>query len=117
MRHGKEGKKFNRKTGERRSFLRNLVNDLFRNGKIQTTEARAKAIRLIAERCITIAKKQDLAARRLLLSRLHNATIVSRLMSDIGPKYATRAGGYLRITKMGKQRKRDGSHVSTIELV
>lgn len=118
MRHGVKGnKKFNRKTGRRRSFLRNLVNDLIRTGKIETTEARAKAIRPQAERCITIAKRQDLAGRRLLLSRLQNKKIVNRLMDELGPKFAERKGGYLRITKEGKSRKRDGSRLAVIELV
>jgi large subunit ribosomal protein L17 len=117
MRHGKEGKKFNRKTGERRSFLRNLVNDLFRAGKIETTETRAKAIRPLAERYISIAKKQTLSSRRLLLSRMQSPTLVSRLMDEIGPKYKERAGGYLRIVKSGKSRKRDGSRLAVIEFV
>lgn len=117
MRHGKEGKKFNRKTGPRRSFVRNLVNDLFRAGRIETTETRAKAIRPLAERYVSIAKRQTLASRRVLLARLHNAKIVSRLMDEIGPKYKERPGGYLRIVKSGKSRKRDGSRLAVIEFV
>jgi large subunit ribosomal protein L17 len=117
MRHRKEGKKFNRIAGRRRSFVRNLVNDFFRHGRIETTETRAKAIRPMVERSISLAKKQDLASRRLLLSRLQSKTVVERLMSEIGPRYKERAGGYTRIVKGGKTRKRDGSRLAVIEYV
>jgi large subunit ribosomal protein L17 len=117
MRHLKKGKKFHRITGRRKSFLRNLANDLVRSGKIETTESRAKAIRPIVERFVTIAKKQDLASRRLLISRLHNETIVNKLMTDLGPRYTGRRGGYLRITKLAKSRKRDGTRMARIEFV
>ncbi|OGY99322.1 MAG: 50S ribosomal protein L17 [Candidatus Liptonbacteria bacterium RIFCSPLOWO2_01_FULL_52_25] len=117
MRHLKKGKKFGRLRGDRRAFLRNLVNDLLRVGKIETTETRAKAIRPVAERLITIAKAQTLASRRLLLSRVHNVKIMEKLMRDIGPRYAERPGGYLRIVKLGKSRKRDGGRVARIEFV
>lgn len=117
MRHRKEGKKFNRISGRRRSFLRNLVNDLIRTGKIETTEARAKAIRPKTERLVTIAKKQDLASRRLLLSRVQSKPVVNKLVDELASKYGERKGGYLRITKSGKSRKRDGSRLATIEFV
>ncbi len=117
MRHRKEGKKFGRLTGRRKSFLRNLVTALVRSGKIETTEVRAKAIRPMAERMVTIAKKQDLAGRRLLLARLQNKTAVSKLVDEIGPRYAERKGGYLRIIKSGKAKKRDGSRLAVIEFV
>ena len=117
MRHHVQGKKFNRTTGPRRAFLRNLANDLIRAGKIETTEARAKAIRPLVERMVTIAKKQTLASRRLLISRLHNKAIVQKLYEEIGPRYAGRVGGYLRITKLGKSRKRDGAPVARVEFV
>ena len=117
MRHLKKGKKFNRLAGPRRSFLRNLANDLVRAGRIETTEARAKAIRPMVERLVSIAKKQDLAARRLLLQRVHNKDIAEKLYSELGPRYAERPGGYLRITKLAVSRKRDGSRLSAIEFV
>jgi large subunit ribosomal protein L17 len=117
MRHLKKGKKFNRLSGERRSFLRNLANDLVRAGRIETTEARAKAVRPIVERLVSIAKKQDLAARRLLLMRVHNKDIAEKLYSELGPRYALRPGGYLRIIKLARSRKRDGSRLSAVEFV
>ena len=117
MRHLKKGKKFNRIAGRRRSFLRNLTNDLIRKERIETTEIRAKAIRPIAERMVTIAKKQNLAARRLLFSRLQDKRVVSKLYEEIGPRYQERAGGYLRIVKLAKSRKRDGARLARIEFV
>lgn len=117
MRHAKQGKKFHRETGPRRSFLRNLANDVIRTGKIETTEIRAKAIRPIVERYVTIAKGQTLAARRLLFRRLQNMKVVDKLYHDIAPRYAERKGGYLRITKLGKTKKRDSAPLATIEFV
>ena len=117
MRHLKKGKKFNRLTDRRRHFLRNLASDLIRSGKIETTEARAKAIRPIVERFVTTAKKQTLASRRLLISRLHNENVVRKLYEDIAPRYSDRNGGYTRITKKATTRKRDGAPVATIEFV
>jgi large subunit ribosomal protein L17 len=118
MRHGKkQAKKFGRLRGDRISFLRNLSNDLIRAGSIETTETRAKAIRPQVERLVSFAKKQTLASRRLILSRVQNEKIANKLMSDLGPRYAERNGGYLRITKLAKTRKRDGSRLSRIEFV
>lgn len=117
MRHLKKGKKFNRLKGDRISFMRNLANDLIRAGKIETTDARAKAVKPKVEKLITIAKKQTLSARRILLSRIHNPKVVKKLYEEIGPKYAERRGGYLRIIKLGQVRKRDGVRVSRIEFV
>jgi large subunit ribosomal protein L17 len=117
MRHLKKGKKFNRTRGARISFLRNLSNDLIRTGKIETTEARAKAIRPAVEKLVTFAKKQTLASRRIIVSRVHNQKIADKLYVEYGPRYADRKGGYLRITKLGTSRKRDGSAIARIEFV
>ena len=97
--------------------MRNLANDLMRQGKIETTEARAKAIRPIVERIITQAKKGGLAARRLILKRVHNKIVAERIISEIAPRYVDRRGGYLRVVKLGKSRKRDGSRLARIEFV
>ncbi len=117
MRHHKKGKKFHRLTGRRRSFLRNLANDLIRRGKIETTEARAKALRPVIERLITIAKKQTLASRRLLVARLHNAKTVQKLYEETALRYTSRNGGFTKIIKLAKARKRDGSRLATIEFI
>lgn len=117
MRHRVRGKKFGRITGRRKSFLRNLAVALIRTGKIETTEARAKAIRPVVERMVTIAKRGDLPARRLLLARLGDKKTVERLLEEIAQRYVERKGGYLRIIKSSKRRKRDGAPVATIEFV
>lgn len=117
MRHRVEGKKFHRKTGRRRSFLRNLSNDLIRKGRIETTESRAKAIRPAVERLVTIAKKHDLAARRLVISKIINREVAMHLFEEVAPKYKDRHGGYLRITKLAARRRRDGAPRATIEFV
>ncbi|MBI4094542.1 MAG: 50S ribosomal protein L17 [Candidatus Liptonbacteria bacterium] len=117
MRHGKKGKKFHRIRGERAAFLRNLSLNLIRRGRMETTEARAKAVRPLVERAVTIARQGTLAARRLLIRRLHNRQAVERLLREVGPRYANRPGGYLRIVKSAKARKRDGSRLAIIEFV
>lgn len=117
MRHLKKGKKFHRLKGQRQAFLRNLANDLVRSGKIETTEARAKAVRPIVERLVTHAKRQTLANRRLIFKRTHNKTITEKLYGELGPRYAERRGGYLKIVKLSKSRKRDGTRMARIEFV
>jgi len=117
MRHVQKNRKFGLKRGPRISFLRNLGNDLIRNGKIETTEARAKEIRPRVERLVTFAKKQTLASRRIILSRVDNQKVADKLYSEYGPRYAERKGGYLRITKVAKSRKRDGTRMAIIEFV
>jgi len=117
MRHAKANRKFGRLRGDRAAFLRNLANDLIRSGAIETTEARAKEIRPVVERLVTFAKKQTLASRRVIFSRVQNERVMHKLMSDLGPRYADRAGGYTRITKLQKSRKRDGTQMARIEFV
>jgi len=117
VRHLKKGKKFHRKKGRRKAFLRNLANDLVRSGKIETTEARAKALRPIVERLVTCAKKQTLAGRRLILKRVHNEAVAEKLYGELGPRYADRRGGYLKIIKLAKSRKRDGGRMARVEFV
>lgn len=117
MRHAKKGRTFGRLTGPRASFVRNLCNDLIRAGSIETTEARAREIRPKVERLVSFAKKDTVASRRLVASRVGNARIVKKLFAEYGPKYATRAGGYLRITKLAEARKRDATRMARIEFV
>jgi large subunit ribosomal protein L17 len=117
MRHRKEGKKFSRKTGQRRAFIRSLANNVIKRERVETTVTRAKAIRPVVEQAVTLAKKESLASRRLLLSRFNDPSVVKKLMDDLGPRYKTRPGGYTRIIKSGKVRKRDGVQVATIEFV
>lgn len=84
---------------------------------METTEARAKAIRPTIERLVTIAKRQTLAARRLLYARVHSDAVAKKLYGEIGPRYKDRNGGYVRVVKLGKSRKRDGGPVARIEFV
>lgn len=117
MRHLKKGKKFNRLRGDRISFTRNLANDVIRAGSVETTVVRAKAIKPVVEKLVTLAKQQTLASRRLIISRVHNAKIAQKLYEELGPRYAERKGGYLRISKLQTARKRDGTRMAKIEFV
>ena len=117
MRHAKKGRTFGRLRGGRISFVRNLCNDLIRAGKIETTEARAREIRPKVERLVSFAKKQTVASRRLVSSRVGNDKIVKKLFDDYGKRYADRNGGYLRITKLAVSRKRDATRMARIEFV
>ena len=116
MRHNTRVATFGRKTGPRRALLRGLVNSIVEHGRIKTTLAKAKEIRRHVEPAITLAKKNTLHARRLLLSRYPNDKTVHILMTDIGPRMATRPGGYTRILKLG-QRPGDAAEMAFIELV
>jgi len=99
-----------------RLILANLATALFEHGKITTTEAKAKRVRPLAERMITLAKRGDLHARRRVLAVIRDKNVVHELFTDIGPRYATRPGGYTRITKIGP-RKGDAAPMAVIELV
>lgn len=117
MQHRRVGRKFHRLKGQRVAFIRGLASNLIRSGRIETTETRAKAIRPVVEKLVTIARKGDLASRRLVISRLANAETARRLVEDIAPRYVDRPGGYLRIQKLMGARKRDGSSRAIIEFV
>ena len=99
-----------------RLLLRTLAEQLFEHGKITTTEAKAKRLRPLAEKMITSAKKGDLASRRLVMAQISNKTVVHNLFTEIGPRFASRNGGYTRITKIGP-RKGDSAPMAVIELV
>jgi large subunit ribosomal protein L17 len=99
-----------------RLLLSNLATALFEHGRIRTTHAKAKALRPVAERLITFAKRGDIHARRQVLTVVRDKTVVHTLFADIGPRYAERPGGYTRITKLGP-RKGDNAPMAVIELV
>jgi|SRR3989344_4626787 len=109
-------RKFHRKKGQRRAFLKGLANNLIMREKIETTVPRAKEIRPLVEHLLTIAKKQQLAALRILISRLPK-TAAQKLFYDLAPRYKERSGGYLRIVKETKSRKRDGAPLAIIKFV
>jgi large subunit ribosomal protein L17 len=99
-----------------RLILANLATALFEHGRITTTEARARRLRPVAERLVTIAKKGDLAARRRILTVIRNKDVVHTLFAEIGPRFEHRQGGYTRIIKIGP-RKGDNAPMAVIELV
>ncbi len=104
------------KTAHRQSMLRNLVTDLFRYGRIQTTDCRAKEARKEAEKMITLAKRNDLHARRQALAYIKDEDVVTKLFDEIAPKYEERHGGYTRILKLGP-RQGDVAESVFLELV
>lgn len=116
MRHQHGLKKLGRSGPHRRALLRNLAVALFTHERIQTTEAKAKALRPYAERLISLGKRGDLHARRLAAQEVHDHAALQKLFGDIAERCRTRPGGYTRILKMGKRRG-DNGQVSLIELV
>ena len=104
------------KSAHRRSMLRNLVTDLFKYGRIQTTDCRAKEARKEAEKLITLAKRNDLHARRQALAYIKDEDVVTKLFDEIAPKYEERHGGYTRILKLGP-RQGDVAESVFLELV
>ena len=116
MRHRNYGKKLSRNTEHRRALLRNLVTSLILRERIETTVAKAKATRPLAEWMITLGKRGDLAARRQAASYLLDPAAVKFLFSDLSKRYAARAGGYTRLVHAG-WRKGDGADLAVLELV
>lgn len=117
-------RKLNRRSGARRAMFRSMVTDLFIYERIETTEAKAKELRSIAEKMITLAKRGDLHSRRQVAAFVHPETAdaangqdaVQKLFSDIAPRYNERQGGYTRILKTGPRRG-DGAPMAILELV
>ena len=109
-------KKLGRNSAHRKSMLRNLVTDLFREGRITTTDMRAKEAGRQAEKLITIAKKGDLHARRQVLEYLFDEDVVTKLFDEIAPSYEGRCGGYTRVILTGPRRG-DAAEMAILELV
>jgi len=116
MRHLKSGRKLNRNSSHRKALARSQATSLFRHGRIRTTLAKAKNLQPYAEKLITTAKGGDLHARRLIGKEIQDNEIAAKLISEIGPKYADRAGGYTRIYRLG-HRRGDNTQEAYIELV
>jgi len=116
MRHRVKGKKLRRDSAQRKALLRSLVTSFLEKERIRTTLAKAKATRPIAEKMITLAKKDSLHSRRLALSFIYKREVVKKLFSDIGPRFSERPGGYARIIKIGP-RAGDGAEMALLELV
>ncbi|MBC8176100.1 MAG: 50S ribosomal protein L17 [Deltaproteobacteria bacterium] len=116
MRHRKAGKQLGRNTSHRRAMLRNMVTSLFEHEQIVTTDAKAKVVRPVAEKMITLAKRGDLHARRQALAYMKDKGVIHKLFGDLKDRYLDRQGGYLRIVKKGV-RKGDGASISVVQLL
>ena len=116
MRHRKSGRKLNRTASHRRAMFRNMASSLFEHEIIKTTLVKAKELRTVAEPLITLAKKDSVANRRLAFDRTRNKEMVGKLFSELGPRYAERPGGYIRILKCG-ERAGDKAPMAYVELV
>ncbi|MDY0137318.1 MAG: 50S ribosomal protein L17 [Thiomicrospira sp.] len=116
MRHRKSGRKLNRNSSHRKAMFKNMSASLIEHEVIRTTVAKAKELRSIAEPLITLAKEDSVHNRRLAFSRLRDKAAVGKLFSDLGPRYQTRPGGYIRILKCG-YRPGDNAPMAIVELV
>ncbi len=116
MRHHRAGKKLGRDAAQRRSLYANLAASLIEHGRIKTTEAKAKAVKPIAEQMITLGRRGDIHARRQALAFLRTQEVVHQLFSEVAPRFAERPGGYTRIVKLGP-RQGDAAEMVYLELV
>ncbi len=116
MRHRNSGRKLSRNTSHRKALLRNMVTSLLDHERIQTTDAKAKELRGVADRMITLGKRGDLHARRQALAVIRDKDVTAKLFSELADRYRERPGGYTRIIKAGR-RAGDAAPVSIIELV
>jgi large subunit ribosomal protein L17 len=116
MRHQKSGRKLGRTSSHRQAMFRNMAVSLLRHEQIVTTLPKAKELRRVAEPLITLGKNATLSNRRLAFNRLRDRDIVGKLFDDLGPRFKSRAGGYLRILKMG-HRAGDAAPMALVQLV
>ena len=116
MRHRKAGRSLRRTSEQKLALMRNLATSLIENGAIETTEAKAKELRPFVEKLITKARNGTLHARRLAGRHVQKRAAADKLFQEIGPRFATRPGGYTRILKTG-HRKGDGADMARIELI
>jgi large subunit ribosomal protein L17 len=116
MAHAIAGRKLGRSPDHRLAMFRNQVTDLLRHGKIVTTEAKAKEVRSIAEKVITLGRQGTLHSRRRALRIVSDKDVLKKIFDELGPRYADRPGGYTRIVKLGS-RQGDGARMAQLELV
>jgi large subunit ribosomal protein L17 len=116
VRHHRAGKKLGRNASHRKALYSNLAGALIEHGRIKTTEAKAKAVKPIAEQMITLGRRGDIHARRQAIAYLRSQDVVHKLFSDVGPRFADRPGGYSRIVKLGA-RQGDAAEMVYLELV
>jgi large subunit ribosomal protein L17 len=117
MRHGVDGRKFGRNTSHRVAMLKNLANNLIKHEQIITTIQKAKETRRVAERLITLAKRDTLNTRRICFDRTRDKEVVAKLFGDFVGRYKDRQGGYTRIVKVSETRWGDGAEMAMIEMV
>lgn len=116
MRHRRKGRQLSRSAPHRVATLRNMAASLFQHDGITTTVAKAKELRPFAERLITLARRGDLHARRQVERHIKDKKVSGRLFAELGPRFASRPGGYTRIVKLG-HREGDGAELARIELL
>ncbi|MDH5360313.1 MAG: 50S ribosomal protein L17 [Gammaproteobacteria bacterium] len=116
MRHRKSGRQLNRNSSHRKAMFKNMASSLFEHEIIRTTLPKAKELRRVAEPLITMAKEDSVANRRLAFARLRNSEMVAKLFNELGKRYQSRPGGYLRILKCGL-RAGDKAPMAIVELV
>ena len=116
MRHRNSGRQLSRNSSHRKATLRNMASSLVRHEAIKTTLPKAKELRRVVEPLITLAKKDSVAGRRLAYDRTRDRDVVTKLFNELGPRYQTRPGGYLRILKCGF-RAGDNAPMAYVELV
>lgn len=116
MRHRKDHRKLGRSSAHRQAMLRNLVTSLIEHEEVRTTDAKAKEVRRVAERMITLGKRGTLHARRMALRVVRNRTAVAKLFERLAPRYQERPGGYTRIVKVGA-RVGDNAPISIVQLI
>ncbi len=116
MRHHISGRKLGRPTAHRLLMLRNMTTDLIRHESVRTTDAKAKEVRRMTEKVITLGKKGNLHHRRQALAILTDEVVVNKVFEELGSRYKDRKGGYTRITKLGP-RKGDAAEMAVLELV
>lgn len=116
MRHKVAGRHFDRTANQRKALFRGLIVSLFEHQRIETTLAKAKAIKGMAERLVTFGKRGDLHAKRMVMSYIPNRSVLAKLFSDIAPRFADRNGGYLRIVQT-RQRVNDRAPMAIIEFI
>ncbi|MBW2066945.1 MAG: 50S ribosomal protein L17 [Deltaproteobacteria bacterium] len=116
MRHRKAARKLGRTSSHRKAMLRNMMTSLFKYEQLETTDAKAKELKRVAEKVITLAKRGDLHARRQALARLQEKGVTHKLFEELKNRFADRQGGYVRIVKKGL-RKGDGASISIVQLL
>ena len=116
MRHARSGKKLGRDSAHRKALYSNLAGALITHGRIETTEAKAKAVRPYAEKLVTLGKRGDLHARRQAMAELRSNDIVHKLFADVAPRFNGRDGGYTRVVKLGP-RQGDAANMALLEFV